>query len=114
MDLLDTFKREIAALEKGVDLDADPLLEDAPPSPEEKSFVDDDGTEYVWDSVTRKYKSKDLEMNVQPPAPVAEYDVQTMTYEAVEEEMPSLAEARRQQEESLYDFDDEPPQVVKG
>lgn len=112
---MDAFKQEIAALEKGVESTTIPSLEDAPPSPEDKSFIDDDGTEYIWDSVARKYKSKDFDTNIQPPAPVAEYDVQTMTYEAVEEEIPSLAEARRlQEEESLYDFDVAPPQVVQG
>lgn len=112
-DPLDAFKQEIEALEKNADGPIDPPVElDAPKSPDEKSFVDDDGTEYTWDSIARKYKSKDFDARAQPPAAAINYDINMMTYEADEEIVPSLAEAQRHQEAALNALEDDPHQVL--
>lgn len=113
-DPLDAFKQEIEALENKTDgATAGSLGLDVPKSPDEKSFIDDDGTEYTWDSVARKYKSNDFDASVNNQSAAVDYDISAMTYEADEDVVPSLAEAQRQQEEALNALEEESLQVYK-
>lgn len=48
----------------------------------EESFVDDDGTHYVWNSKLKKYEPQDS----------VSYDQETMTFTGVEDSTPSLEE----------------------
>ncbi len=50
VDELEAFRAEIAQLEGN-----GPRPGDAPGTPEEKEFEDDDGTRYVWDPMTRRF-----------------------------------------------------------
>ena len=56
------------------------------PSPEEKQFVDDDGTMYVWNAELQKFQPQ-----VDPTSALqAEYGEEAMTYQADDEEQPRL------------------------
>ncbi|GMH38337.1 hypothetical protein BSKO_06221 [Bryopsis sp. KO-2023] len=104
-DPLAAFQQEIAALESGQQAEAsdqpdpDSSTMETPASPDEKSFVDDDGTEYEWDSIARKYAPKGgqalKEGNGDAGRGRQNYDVEDMTFEAELEEQPSLAEAKK-------------------
>ena len=67
--------------------------------PEEKSFVDDDGTTYVWDPSTRKFKPEGEDVAA-APAPVVPPPVQWSEEDMVFEDdeapaMPSLKAAKK-------------------
>lgn len=86
------FQAEIAELK-------DAGGDDAVEEPEEKSFVDDDGTTYVWDPSTRKYKPEGeivAAAPVAPPPPVqwSEADM-VMPDDDDPAPMPSLSEAKK-------------------
>ena len=48
------------------------LQETGSPPPDERSFVDDDGTEFVWDVQLRKFRPTDLSAAALLPGTVAE------------------------------------------
>ncbi|KXZ50931.1 hypothetical protein GPECTOR_14g177 [Gonium pectorale] len=74
---------------------------DAPGTPEELEFEDDDGTSYVWDRRLRKYMPKEGQGQKGGPVPEeAAYDIDAMTYEPEEEVIPSLAQARAAEAEA--------------
>mmetsp|Transcript_7974 Transcript_7974/g.13825 ORF Transcript_7974/g.13825 Transcript_7974/m.13825 type:complete len:472 (-) Transcript_7974:379-1794(-) len=62
--------------------DDEPELE-RPSTPEEKTFVDDDGTMYVWDSKQRKFATQATEMPT--------YDESDMVFQEEEEIMPFMS-----------------------
>lgn len=80
------------------------------PPPEDREFVDDDGTRFVWDSTLRKFRPEDLEAPpaaaatagaAAPAAGVAEgYTREMMTFGGIEREGVSLEEARAEEEAS--------------
>ncbi|EFJ47624.1 hypothetical protein VOLCADRAFT_91952 [Volvox carteri f. nagariensis] len=78
---------------------------DAPDTPEELEFEDDDGTVYVWDKRLRKYMPKEGHLpDKAAPAPEdIGYDIDAMTYQPEEEVIPSLAEARAAEAEAQAD-----------
>ncbi|GLC33273.1 hypothetical protein PLESTB_000352100 [Pleodorina starrii] len=69
---------------------------DAPETPEELEFEDDDGTVYVWDKRLRKYMPKEGQLGKgDAPAPEGVgYDIDAMTYQPEDEVIPILAEVR--------------------
>lgn len=66
--------------------------------PEEKSFVDDDGTTYVWDAITRKFKPEGEDVAaapvVPPPVQWSEADMVFVDDDDAAP-MPSLKEAKK-------------------
>ena len=87
------FQAEIAELKDAGGDDA------AEADPEEKSFVDDDGTTYVWDPSARKFKPEgETVAAAPPPPPVAvqwsEADM-VMPDDDDPAPMPSLSEAKK-------------------
>lgn len=96
-DVLDLFQAEIDALEAGQEVDG---AEDAPLSPEEKRFEDDDGTIYVWDSKLRKYVEEDAAQAATAAAAAAlAYREEDMVYEADNEVIPEYRPPREGEEE---------------
>ena len=102
-DELAAFKQEIAAIDAEAAAAITVDNASAPPQQDthEKSFVDDDGTAYVWDAILGRYvaKAEDAAATKQGDLPTNEqeqsaYNVQEMTYEADEETLPSLEEAK--------------------
>lgn len=71
---------------------------DAPASPEEKEFEDDDGTIYIWDSKLRKFVAKDIQAAA---GAEAAYDVEAMTFAGDDEVIPTLAAAKAAEEAAL-------------
>jgi len=63
-DELAAFQAEIAAVETAAVEDDDT----GDGTPEELEFEDDDGTMYVWDRATRKYKPKGEDVMAPPAA----------------------------------------------
>jgi len=81
------------------------------PPPEDREFVDDDGTRFVWDATLRKFRPEDLAAPsgaeaaaAGPPATSgavrAEYTVEMMTFGGLEREGMTLEEARAEEEAS--------------
>lgn len=84
-DALAAFQAEIAG------------LEEAEEDPEEKSFVDDDGTAYVWDAAARKFIPEGQDRAaaaVPPPISWSEADMMMPDDDDVAP-MPSLKEVKR-------------------
>lgn len=72
-------KTELAIFEKAI-----AELEDEK-TEQEESFVDDDGTQYVWNSELKKYEPQE--------ETVKDYDEETMTFHGIEEDRPTLEDA---------------------
>jgi hypothetical protein len=64
---------------------------EAPPSPEEKSFVDDDGTAYEWDPTTRRFAEVGAGGGT-AAAPAVQYDEADMTFAGEDEAIPDIPE----------------------
>ena len=70
---------------------------DAPGTPDEKSFVDDDGTAYEWDPVARRFAevgaAKPAAAAAQAAAADAAFDQEQQTFAFEAEEIPAMPEA---------------------
>jgi hypothetical protein len=64
---------------------------EAPPSPDEKSFVDDDGTAYEWDPATRRFAEVGAGGGT-AAAPGVQYDEADMTFAGEDEAIPDIPE----------------------
>ena len=64
---------------------------EVPPSPEEKSFVDDDGTAYDWDPATRRFVEVGAGGGT-AAAPGVQYDEADMTFAGEDEAIPDIPE----------------------
>lgn len=62
---------------------------ECPASPEEKSFVDDDGTAYEWDAGQKKYVPVDMAVGEKRDGRI-EYDPEQMVYDPVGDEIPAV------------------------
>lgn len=84
-DPLAAFQAEIQAIEA-----ENAVLNEEPASPAERSFVDDDGTWYLWDSSLKKFVAQ----GGAPPPGEAAYNPDDMVFEAEEEVIPTLQAVR--------------------
>ncbi len=70
---------------------------DAPGTPDEKSFVDDDGTAYEWDPVARRFAevgaARPAAAAAQAAAADAAFDQEQQTFSFEAEEIPAMPEA---------------------
>eukprot|EP00803_Ostreobium_quekettii_P007099 evm.model.scf_3060.2 EVM.evm.TU.scf_3060.2 scf_3060:13417-16218(+) len=114
-DELSAFKQEIAAIDAKA-AEAIATEEAAGPSTDtkqENSFVDDDGTLYVWDAAVGRYAAQAAGESGQGASTdgqhkrKAKYDLDQMTFEPEEETIPSLEAAKRSVEASRMDLDED-------
>lgn len=84
-DPMAAFTAEISAIE------AENEAAEQPPSPAEKSFVDDDGTAYQWDPVARRFVEWGTAGDG-AAAPGPQYDETDMTFAGVDEAIPAIPE----------------------
>eukprot|EP00227_Mantoniella_beaufortii_P000486 CAMPEP_0197611692 /NCGR_PEP_ID=MMETSP1326-20131121/55863_1 /TAXON_ID=1155430 /ORGANISM="Genus nov. species nov., Strain RCC2288" /LENGTH=122 /DNA_ID=CAMNT_0043180361 /DNA_START=115 /DNA_END=479 /DNA_ORIENTATION=- len=65
-------------------------------SPEERRFEDDDGTWYVWDPSTRKFKPEGEDVAAAPVVPVPVWSEADMVFEDdAAPQLPSLKDAKK-------------------
>jgi hypothetical protein len=90
------FQNEIAVLKEA----------EEPEEPEEKSFVDDDGTTYVWDPSTGKFKPEGEEVHAAPLQAAVEWNEADMVFEDDENAAPMgmeklLEQAKKAKEKEI-------------
>ena len=91
-DELAAFQAEIAAVETAAVEDDDT----GDGTPEELEFEDDDGTMYVWDRATRKYKPKGEDVMAPPAAaPPPTWSAADMVFQDEDDAIPSLNDAKK-------------------
>ena len=102
-DELAAFQAEIAAVETAAVEDDDT----GDGTPEELEFEDDDGTMYVWDRATRKYKPKGEDVMAPPAAaPPPTWSAADMVFQDDDDTIPSLNDAKKAADR-VNDVDDE-------
>ena len=74
------------------------MQEPSSPPAEDREFVDDDGTHFVWDPALRKFRP--AEPSADAAAAPPDYTADMMRFEGTAEEQITLAEAKAQEEES--------------
>mmetsp|Transcript_27863 Transcript_27863/g.33840 ORF Transcript_27863/g.33840 Transcript_27863/m.33840 type:complete len:470 (+) Transcript_27863:235-1644(+) len=96
-DTLDELARWKAEMEQEGAFDqeekgsAAPTDEQRPSTPDEKSFVDDDGVLYVWDATLRKFlPQNEKSVEVRKAAATKDYTAEDMTFSNEDEVMPIL------------------------
>ena len=105
-DELAAFQAEIAAVETAAAAEED--TEDG--TPEELEFEDDDGTWYVWDRATRKYKPKGEDVMAAPAAaPPPTWSAADMVFQDDDVAIPSLNDAKKAVAAAKRGDDDDEP-----
>eukprot|EP00873_Tetraselmis_striata_P038104 jgi/Tetstr1/458368/TSEL_044807.t1 len=86
-DALASFMGEISAIEEEAAAKTSAERTQSP-APDEREFVDDDGTTYRWDSEQRLFKP------VEASAQAVDYSVEEMVYQPDEERIPTIKQAK--------------------